>query len=188
LGWLKDAQIIYFQSEESGYSHLYTLDLQTKTKMAITSGNFEVHQVQLAKDSNSFYLSTNLYHPGTRSFHHLDLKTLQFKSVLSDQGAYEVQLSPNEKQMVYRFSTSTEPWELFITSFKNPSKALQITHSTSPQFEAAALYFQKPQVLSFQASDGVSVYARLYEPNAAVKNGAAVLFVHGAGYLQNAHY
>lgn len=188
LGWLKEAQIIYFQSEESGYSHLYTLDLQTKTKMAITSGNFEVHQVQLAKDSNSFYLSTNLYHPGTRSFHQLDLKTLQFKSVLSDQGAYEVQLSPNEKQMVYRFSTSTEPWELFITSFKNPSKALQITHSTSPQFEAAALYFQKPQVLSFQASDGVSVYARLYEPNAAVKNGAAVLFVHGAGYLQNAHY
>jgi len=188
LGWLKDAQSIYFQSEESGYSHLYTLDLQAKTKMALTSGNFEVHQVQLANDSSSFYLSTNLFHPGTRSFHHLDLKTLQFKAVLSDQGAYEVQLSPNEKQMVYRFSTATQPWELFIAGIKNPSKALQFTKSTTPQFDAATLNFQKPQVLSFQASDGVSVYARLYEPKAAIKNGAAVLFVHGAGYLQNAHH
>jgi hypothetical protein len=41
LGWLRDAQTIYFQSEESGYSHLYTFDLQTKTKLALTSGNFE---------------------------------------------------------------------------------------------------------------------------------------------------
>lgn len=31
------------------------------------------------------------------------------------------------------------------------------------------------------------MYARVYQPNAVVKNGAAVIFVHGAGYLQNAH-
>jgi dipeptidyl aminopeptidase/acylaminoacyl peptidase len=31
-------------------------------------------------------------------------------------------------------------------------------------------------------------YARYYEPKKELKNGAAVMFVHGAGYLQNAHY
>jgi dipeptidyl aminopeptidase/acylaminoacyl peptidase len=31
------------------------------------------------------------------------------------------------------------------------------------------------------------VYARLYRPQSAQKNGAGVIFVHGAGYLQNAH-
>ncbi|HEY8955650.1 alpha/beta hydrolase family protein, partial [Chitinophaga sp.] len=31
------------------------------------------------------------------------------------------------------------------------------------------------------------VYARLYTPDPAKNNGAAVIFVHGAGYLQNAH-
>jgi dipeptidyl aminopeptidase/acylaminoacyl peptidase len=34
----------------------------------------------------------------------------------------------------------------------------------------------------------MDVFARIYEPEAANKNGAAVLFVHGAGYLQNAHH
>ena len=186
LGWLKDAQVIYFQSEQSGYSHLYTLDVVTRTKMALTSGNYEVHEVLLSKDSTAFYLSTNMQHPGTRSFYKCDLKTLQLKPILSEQGAYEVKLSADEKQLAFRFSTSTQPWELFTCSLKNPKDQVQLTHSTTEVFRT--YLWQKPEVLSFKASDGVAVYARLYAPKAKVKNGAAVLFVHGAGYLQNAHH
>jgi dipeptidyl aminopeptidase/acylaminoacyl peptidase len=40
-------------------------------------------------------------------------------------------------------------------------------------------------VVTFPARDGAAVHARLYKP--AKANGAAVVFVHGAGYLQNAH-
>lgn len=186
LGWLRDAQTIYFQSEESGYSHLYTFDLQTKTKMALTSGNFEVHQVLLSKDSNSFYLNTNLLHPGARSFYKLDLKKLEIKPILSELGAYEVQLSPDEKQLAYRFSTSTQPWEIFTCSLKNPKDQVQLTKSTTEVFRTYP--WQKPEILSFKGSDGIDVYARMYTPKAQNKNGSAVLFVHGAGYLQNAHH
>ena len=186
LGWLRDAQTIYFQSEASGYSHLYTLDLQTQTKLELTSGNYEVHQVLLAKDSNSFYLNTNLNHPGARSFHQLDLKKLEIKPILSELGAYEVQLSPDEKQLAYRFSTSTQPWEIFTCSLKNPKDQVQLTKSTTEVFRTYP--WQKPEVLSFKGSDGVEVYARMYSPKSQNKNGAAVLFVHGAGYLQNAHH
>ena len=31
------------------------------------------------------------------------------------------------------------------------------------------------------------MYARLYQPKNVKANGPAVIFVHGAGYLQNAH-
>lgn len=186
LGWLKDAQSIYFQSEESGYSHLYSLDIQTIQKTALTSGNFEVHQVLMTQDSTSFYLTTNLYHPGTRSFHKLDLKTHAITPILSELGAYEVQLSPDEKQLAYRFSTSIQPWEIYTCSMKKPKDQLRITKSTTEVFRTFP--WQEPEVLKFQASDGVAVYARLYAPKPELKNGAAVLFVHGAGYLQNAHH
>ena len=186
LGWLKDAQVIYFQSEQSGYSHLYTLDLATQTKMALTSGNYEVHEVQLSKDSTAFYLNTNLLHPGARSFYKLDLKKLEIKPLLSELGAYEVQLSPDEKQLAYRFSTSTQPWEIFTCSLKNPKEQVQLTKSTTEVFRTYP--WQKPEILSFKGSDGVEVYARMYTPKPELKNGAAVLFVHGAGYLQNAHH
>jgi dipeptidyl aminopeptidase/acylaminoacyl peptidase len=42
-------------------------------------------------------------------------------------------------------------------------------------------------VITFKAQDGTTVYARLYKPKTENSNKAAVLFVHGAGYLQNAH-
>ena len=186
LGWLVDAQTIYYQSEETGFSHLYTFDLETKIKFALTSGSFEVHQVVLSQDKNTFFLTCNKNHPGVRDFWRLDLKTGQLLPILNKEGAYEVQLAPNEKQLVYRFSTSTQPWEIYTCSVKNPKDQIQITASTTAAFQSFS--WQKPEVLSFSASDGVSVYARLYKPLAEQNNGAAVLFVHGAGYLQNAHY
>ena len=43
-----------------------------------------------------------------------------------------------------------------------------------------------PEIITFTARDGAHVYARIYKPQARPKK-PAVMFVHGAGYLQNAH-
>jgi dipeptidyl aminopeptidase/acylaminoacyl peptidase len=44
-------------------------------------------------------------------------------------------------------------------------------------------------VITVPARDGAQVYSRIFRPRdlGAQPNGAAVIFVHGAGYLQNAH-
>ena len=47
--------------------------------------------------------------------------------------------------------------------------------------------WKDPQVIQFPARDGAMVYARVYQPAKPHPNKPAVLFVHGAGYLQNAH-
>ncbi len=39
--------------------------------------------------------------------------------------------------------------------------------------------------MTFTARDGVQVPARLFKPAGFKKGGPAVVFVHGAGYLQN---
>jgi dipeptidyl aminopeptidase/acylaminoacyl peptidase len=186
LGWLKDAQTIYFQSEETGYSHLYTLDLSSGKKQALTNGHYEVHQAVLSNDLNSFYLTCNKNHPGVRDFWRLDLQSGALIPILTQTGAYELQISPDEKQLAYRFSTSTQPWEIFTCSVKNPKDQVQITTSTTEIFQSYT--WQKPEILSFKGSDGIEVFTRMYAPKPELKNGAAVLFVHGAGYLQNAHH
>jgi dipeptidyl aminopeptidase/acylaminoacyl peptidase len=45
----------------------------------------------------------------------------------------------------------------------------------------------QPEVITFKAQDGTTVHARS-QAQEANANKAAILFVHGAGYLQNAHY
>jgi dipeptidyl aminopeptidase/acylaminoacyl peptidase len=43
-------------------------------------------------------------------------------------------------------------------------------------------------VIQFTARDGAKVPARIYRPDPSKKTNVAVIFVHGAGYLQNVHH
>jgi hypothetical protein len=52
-GWIND-QLFYFQSEATGYSHLYSYDLTTNTKKALTSGNYEVQDRSAQQKQKSF--------------------------------------------------------------------------------------------------------------------------------------
>lgn len=185
LGWLPDNRHIYFQSEESGYSHLYLLDVETGEKKQLTSGKFEVFDPFLSNDKKSWYLTTSEVHPGERHFYRMPVMGGKMEKLTQMTGNNEVQLSPDEKYMAILYSYSNKPWELYLKKTSSKAKAEQITSGQSEEF--AAYPWRDPQVISFTADDGAQVPARLFLPEAAVKNNAAVVFVHGAGYLQNAH-
>lgn len=185
LDWFEDGKSFYFQSEHTGFSHLYVFDLASKQISALTSGNFEVYGAQLSIDKKRFYISANKTHAGNRDFYHLDSKSLEWTTILSADGYHDVQVSPDEKSLVVRYSNANTPWELYTAPNEMNAKMLRFTYSTTPKFQSYA--WRKPPVIQFVASDSVKVAARIYNPERSVKNGAAVLFVHGAGYLQNAH-
>jgi dipeptidyl aminopeptidase/acylaminoacyl peptidase len=182
MGWI-NATTVWFHSEESGYSHLYSVDITTGKKTALTSGKYEVQQAQLSNDKKYFYLTTNEVHPGEKQFYKLPVTggTPDRLSLLT--GAHEVSLSPDEKWIAYRYSYSNKPWELYIQENKKGAKEIQVTNSLSTEFKSYA--WRDPEVVTIKARDGADVYTRVYKPTKS--NGAAVIFVHGAGYLQNAH-
>lgn len=185
LGFLKDNETIYFQSEESGFSHLYTYNPGTGKKTALTSGNWEVLRAMLSEKGDKFYLTTNKSHPGNQSFYYLNISDKKLTPVFENDGAYEVVASPDEKYLAVRYSYSNKPWELYLSPNKAAASLKQITHSTTAAFDSYDWYDPKIVEISGQAES--PVYARLYEADPSVKNNAAVIFVHGAGYLQNAH-
>ncbi|MFN5416442.1 MAG: prolyl oligopeptidase family serine peptidase [Flavobacteriia bacterium] len=185
LGFLKDNETIYFQSEESGFSHLYSLNVLTKKKKQLTEGKWEVREVQLSNNKDFFYLTANKNHPGNREFYKLNIQNLALEPILTEDGAVEVQLSPDEKTLAILYSYKNKPWELFVADNKINTKKTQLTHSTTAIFDAYT--WKIPEVISFEGEDKTNVNARIYTPDQTKKNGAAVIFVHGAGYLQNAH-
>jgi dipeptidyl aminopeptidase/acylaminoacyl peptidase len=67
--------------------------------------------------------------------------------------------------------------------------AKQVT--TTPTAEWRSFNWIDPKVVTFKARDGVDVYARLFTPEMIGAkrdvNHPGVVFVHGAGYAQNAH-
>lgn len=184
LGWV-DAQTLYFQSEADGYSHLYTVNLVTGEKKQLTKGKFEIQQAQLSRDKKAFYLTTNEAHSGEQHFYKMSVEGGERMKLTSMVGANDVTLSPDESTLAVRYSYINKPWELFLQENKPNAKAEQLTNSLTDEFKAYA--WKDAKVISFTARDGVEVFARIYEPTAKLKNKKAVVFVHGAGYLQNAH-
>jgi dipeptidyl aminopeptidase/acylaminoacyl peptidase len=182
LGWANNNQL-WFVSEETGYAHINIYDITTKTKKALTSGKYEVQQVELARSKKYFYITTNEVHPGEKQFYRLPVTGGKAERLTTMTGAHEVEVSPDEKTLAFRYSYSNKPWELFLMDAKTGAKAQQITNSLTAEFKS--YNWRDPIVTTVKASDGADIYTRVYKP--ANPNGAAVIFVHGAGYLQNAH-
>ncbi|WP_026967084.1 S9 family peptidase [Algoriphagus terrigena] len=185
FGWLPDNQHIYFQSEESGYSHLYLLNVTSGEKKALTSGKYEVFSPFLSKDKKSWYLTTSEVDPGERHFYKMPVLGGAMEKLTTMTGNNEVTLSPDEKKLAIIYSYSNIPAELYVQDNKAGSVAEKLTSGQSAEFKA--YNWRDPQIVRFTAQDGAQVPARLYLPEASKKNGAAVIFVHGAGYLQNVH-
>ena len=184
-GWLADNQTVWFQSEESGYSHLLTVNVKTGTKKALTSGPWEVYNPQLSRDGKYFWFTANRQHPGIRHFYRLHVDGGQPEQISNMDGGNEITMSPDEKWLAIRHSKGNQPWELFLQENKAGESATQITLSTTPEFQSYP--WRMPEYVTFSAEDGATVHARLYQPENPEPEGPAVIFVHGAGYLQNAH-
>lgn len=183
-GWA-DNNTVWYLSEATGYAHLYIQDIAQGTKSALTNGNWEVQDVQLSRDRSTFFITANKESPFEQHFYHLVLKTRELKRITSIPGNHTVAISPDERHLAVRFSTSNTPWEVYFMDNKPGAPMRQLTSSQSPDFKAYP--WRTPEIVWVPASDGQQVPARLYRPSSGKANGAAVIFVHGAGYLQNVH-
>ncbi|MCW8832411.1 MAG: prolyl oligopeptidase family serine peptidase, partial [Colwellia sp.] len=194
FGWINsttDDKSLYFLSEESGYSHLYvkafTADGKGKTQQ-LTSGKFEVRDVTLTNDQQRFVFKGNKKHPGIYEIYQVDFnKNLTALTDLGGMNDYE--LSPDESKLLIQHSSLTMPPELFVKTLSSNGKANQITHTVSEQFKA--MPWTAPSIVAIPSShQDTPIYSRVYLPKnydkMADKN-RAVMFTHGAGYLQNSH-
>ncbi|WP_297087155.1 prolyl oligopeptidase family serine peptidase [uncultured Draconibacterium sp.] len=185
MGWMPDGESVWFHSEESGYSHLYAVNSKSKKKTTLTKGDFEVSEAFISNNKQQFYLTANKVHPGVKHFYSMPVWGGKLTQLTSMDGGNEVTLSPDEKYLAIRYSQANKPWELYLQENVPGAEAVQLTQSTTKAFNE--YNWRMPGFITFKASDGAKVHARLYRPEEAQEQGPAVIFVHGAGYLQNAH-
>jgi dipeptidyl aminopeptidase/acylaminoacyl peptidase len=184
-GWINN-ETFWFQSEVTGYTHLYTINVITNEKKALTSGNYEVQTVQLSKTKKYFYITTNEVHPGEQQFYRLPVTGGKAERITTLTGGNQAIVSPDEKWVAILYSYSNKPWELYLQENKPGGKLKQIT-TLAQSKEFKSYPWKDPEIITFTARDSAQVYARLYRPAQPHPNKPAVIFVHGAGYLQDAH-
>jgi dipeptidyl aminopeptidase/acylaminoacyl peptidase len=185
LGWLPDGERFWYLSEKSGYAHLYTRRWDGSGERALTSGSFEVYGVELDAAGKRWFFQANDVHPGVRHFYSMPLEGGAWTRYTAGEGSHDASVSPDGRWLADLWSRADHPPELYLKRLRADETARRITESTTEDWRSYG--WTVPPVVTFPARDGASVYARLYRPADWRPGGPAVVFVHGAGYLQNAH-
>jgi dipeptidyl aminopeptidase/acylaminoacyl peptidase len=185
MGWLRDGRV-WYASEASGYAHLYSANRDGSDVRALTSGMWEVERAELSNDGTSFLLHTSEESPYVRHAYRMAVTGGARTPLTREHGGHAITLSPDAKRYADVFSTSNMPPELYVAN-ADGSAMTRLTTSTSAAFRSRT--WLKPAIVQVPASDGVQVPSRIYRPQdmGAQPNGAAVIFVHGAGYMHNVH-
>jgi dipeptidyl aminopeptidase/acylaminoacyl peptidase len=171
--------------------HLYTLDVADASAKAkqLTSGTWEITNASLARDEKKFYITSTEEHPGERHLYTVALDGGARTKLTSMIGSNQAEVSPDESTLGLVYSYSTKPPEVFVAANRPGAAPAQVT--TTPTAEWRGFNWIDPKVITFKARDGVDVYARLFTPEmiGARRDPShpGVVFVHGAGYAQNAH-
>ncbi|GAB2572785.1 prolyl oligopeptidase family serine peptidase [Dyella jejuensis] len=185
LGWLKDNRTLWYLSEESGYSQLYVKPVDGAAK-ALTSGKFEVSEPQLSSDGKWFYLRTNRTAPYSYDVYRVPSDGGALSRVTQYGGMDQFVLSPDDTRLAVLHSSAYIQPQLAVQSAQGGTPR-ELTHTMKPAFTAHA--WIAPKIVQVPSSHGAGViYAKYYGPageNDAAASRPAVIFVHGAGYLQD---
>ncbi len=187
VGWMPDSRSLYFASERSGFTQLYTVGADGQGLRQLTRGDWEVQSVELSPKKDRFYLETNEGSPHEVHFYQMNLDGSNRTRITTMSGRQDATPSPDGSRLAFVHSYANVPPELYVSENAAGKEATRIT--TTPTAEWRAGPWIAPEIIHITASDGVQVPARIYKPAdlGASPNGAAVIFVHGAGYLQNVH-
>ena len=187
VGFVPGTDRIFYVSEESGYAHLYSVNVDGSGKRALTSGEWEVLSVDLPEDRSRFLLRTNEGSPFDEHLYWMDFDGANRRRITRGEGRYDGTLSPDGQRMAVLHDVADRPPELFVADASDASDMRRVT--MSPTEEWLSFPWIRPEIVRFRAEDGTMVPARIYRPGnlGASPNGAGVIFVHGAGYLHNVH-
>ena len=187
-GFMPDGETVYFGSERTGWAHLYLVPATGGEATALTTGEWEVLRAELSSDGRRWYLTANRDGFAEVHFYTMPARGGEITRVTSTEGRQDVTVSPDGRWLAISHSEANHPPELYVQQNRLGREMLKVTESPTEEWRNYS--WNKPEIVMIPARDGVMIPARLYQPSGEVAphgERPAVIFVHGAGYLQNVH-
>lgn len=154
----------------------------------LVGGRQVVSKPWLSRDGARFWFRANPHHPGVREIFRVAVESGRVEQLTELGGRNDFELSHDERQLVVLHSETLRPPELWLQAAEPGATPRRLTDSLSDEFRAVD--WHAPRHVTIPSSHGAArIHARLFVPEGPAPPGGrpAVVFVHGAGYLQAAH-
>jgi len=164
----------------------------------LTRGAFEIDWAKWSPQKNSIVFTSTKSDTKIRVFSIINFHAQSratFDEINRLRGMINVPQISTKSELpiiLYEFSRWNQPTELFAETIclggsacENARQPIQLTKTTPEKFKQTE--WSEPQFFSFKAKDGKQIPAKIYLPNGfdKTKKYPMIIFVHGAGYLQN---
>lgn len=188
FGFVPETDTLVYTSEETGYSNLYLVSMKDGKPRRIVEGDFEVSNIVPSRDGKHIYYRANQSHPGVYDVWRVPVSGGKPEQLSKTGGETFFWLSPDESQILLLHSTTTRHGDLWVQPNQSGAQAKQITNTHSPEY--LAVDWAVPEIVPIPSSHVKKpIWSRVYTPPGfdPSRKYPAVVFTHGAGYLQNAH-
>lgn len=195
LRWVPGENAIWYTSEEDGYGHIYYKDLSSNRTRQLTQGEYVTGGIVMDAAGDYLYYHANKPHPGVYEIYRVALQSGETEQLTELGGINHFSLSPDEQHLLITHSSAVQPHELYVQAVnaglqRGSDAATRLTHTVSNEFNS--IPWQAGEIVGVPSSHvDKPIYSRVYLPTDFDPNHAqgypAVVFIHGAGYLQNAH-
>jgi dipeptidyl aminopeptidase/acylaminoacyl peptidase len=197
---------LLFASERDGFNHLYLVPVKLGSAAAgtrnaaassasssssvrqLTRGSWEVSWAKWHSDGERILYSSTEDSTAERQFYVLDVRDGKRTRLATDKGMNtDPQLSKDGDTILYEHSEWNVPNDLYALRLCAGCRATPVRLTDTVPARFKQITWARPQFIDYKAKDGKTVRARLYLPARFDKSlkYPAVIFVHGAGYLQN---
>ena len=185
FGWEHDSRTLWYVSEESGFAQLYVKPLDGKAKQ-LTHGQFEVSRPVLSNDGRRFYVRANAEKRWAYDVYRVGVDGGELQRVTHYQGMDSFALSHDDAKLLVVHSSSYVPSQLAVVDADGSGAPHELTDTRTAAYKA--LRWVAPQFVQVPSTHFKgSIWAKFYAPENYDKSKPhpAVIFVHGAGYLQD---
>ena len=187
FGWLNDNRTLWYQSEESGFAHLYTKKKNGEVR-PLTQGQYEISEPQLSADGRWFYVLSNATAPYSYDVYRVSSSGGPLQRLTRLEGVEKAQLDRSGKQLLLSYSSSYMRTQIAVAKADGSGTPRELTDTRTEDYKSSS--WIQPEIIKIPSTHfGGVIYAKLYRDMSAgaTAKKPAVLFVHGAGYMQDVH-
>lgn len=186
LHWVEGNQLV-FVSYMDGWPHIYSIPSTGGQPLLLTKGNYMLEHIRLSPDKKWILASANTG-PDTADLHRrhivkipVDRASVELLTPGPGIEAFPV-VTGDQQHIAFISATAQRPGVLAIMPFSGGAIRLVGESKIPANFPSNQLVTPKP--VRFRASDGMPVYAQLFEPPGPRGKKPAVVFIHGGPQRQ----
>ena len=162
--WDPKGETIFLTSEKDGYRHLYALPASGGTPRQLTSGEWDVLEIQVPKTGSEIVFAASEAHPLERHLYAIPMKGGDLRRLTSIPGTCQGVLSDDGRRVATRFSRFLRPPDLCMFPVDEPDKRRRVTRSPLPGFGVVDPI--EPEYFTFRnEEDGAEIHGFLVKPH-----------------------